>query len=104
MQDYKSLFVLLFVVIIGVPMLQGISDIIMSLFQLILSWMNIKITKNNIKTSMLNEPQSSQAIGFQTTDDEEECEDDDEENNSPDNIIEGKSNTKCCLHTIGFKG
>jgi len=76
-------------IILALPVIQTISDIICTFGQWILSAMNVKVTKNNIKVQDLNdsvEPTSAQAIGFQAPLSEEDYDDEEE----PDNKMKQK--------------
>ena len=85
-------------VILALPVIQTISDIICTLGQWVLSALNVKVTKNNVKVQDLNdsiEPTSAQAIGFQSPLSSDDYYDDDED---PD---EDKMNSKN-KNKVGF--
>lgn len=76
-------------VILALPVIQTISDIICTFGQWLLSALNVKVTKNNVKIQDMNdslEPTSAQAIGFQAPLYEEDYDDEEE----PDDRIKQK--------------
>ena len=88
MHDIILLVAGMLFIILALPIIQTISDICVTFGQWILSILNVKVTKNNIKVEDLNnsiEPTSAQAIGFQVPY-EEDYDDEDE----PDNKMKQK--------------
>jgi len=69
-------------IILALPVIQTVSDIICTFGQWVLSAMNVKVTKNNVKVQDMNdslEPTSAQAIGFQAPPEIEYYDDEDPE-------------------------
>ena len=75
--------------ILALPVLQTISDIICGFGQWIISIINVHVINNNVKSQSIQEPENTQAIGFQAPDESDYYDDEDE----PDEKIK-----------IGFRG
>jgi len=63
--------------ILALPVLQTISDIICGFGQWIISIINVHVINNNVKSQSIQEPENTQAIGFQAPDESNYYDDDD---------------------------
>ncbi len=52
-------------VVVALPIIQTLSDIVCGFGQWIISIINVHVISNNVKTQSIQEPQSTQAIGFE---------------------------------------
>lgn len=89
MHDFYIFVAAIIFVIVALPVLQTLSDIICGFGQWIISIINVHVTNNNVKSQSIQEPENTQAIGFQAPDESDYYDDDDE----PDEKLK-----------IGFRG
>ena len=89
MHDFYIFVAAIIFVIVALPVLQTLSDIICGFGQWIISIINVHVINNNVKSQSIQEPENTQAIGFQAPDESDYYDDDDE----PDEKLK-----------IGFRG
>ena len=85
MHDLFMFVAAIIFVVVALPVLQTLSDIICGFGQWVISIINVHVINNNVKSQSMQEPENTQAIGFQVPEDTEYYDDyeDELENRNP---------------------